>query len=200
MNVEQLIEEIEVYVDNCKSTGVLGGGSMIKVNREELMAMLEELRDQLPRELGESRQVLATRESILADARAKGERMVQDAAKEAGILIDENEIVNLAKMRAAEIIDDTNAEADQILANARETAKSLQQGALEYTQSMMAGMESLYSTMIEQEKQYFDAVISKLKDDHKQIVENKREIDLQLGYNKTSRRKEDFESREEEEE
>ena len=64
MNIEQLIEEIEVYIDNCKTTGMLGGGSMIKVNREELMAMLDELREQLPRELSESRQILSTRESI----------------------------------------------------------------------------------------------------------------------------------------
>ena len=33
MNVDQLIEEIEVYIDTCKTTGVLSGGSMIKVNR-----------------------------------------------------------------------------------------------------------------------------------------------------------------------
>lgn len=31
MTVEQLIDEIEVYIDNCRTTGVLGGGSMIKV-------------------------------------------------------------------------------------------------------------------------------------------------------------------------
>ena len=34
MNIDQLIDEIEVYIDNCKTTGVLSGGSMIKVNRE----------------------------------------------------------------------------------------------------------------------------------------------------------------------
>ena len=80
MNIDQLIEEIEVYVDNCKSAGMLGGGSMIKLNREELQAMLEELRTQLPRELAESRQILKTRESIIADAKSKADRIVQDAA------------------------------------------------------------------------------------------------------------------------
>ena len=40
MTMEQLIDEIEVYIDNCKTAGVLSGGSMIKVNREELLAML----------------------------------------------------------------------------------------------------------------------------------------------------------------
>ena len=39
MSIEELIEEIEVYVDNCKTAGVLSSGSMIKINREELLAM-----------------------------------------------------------------------------------------------------------------------------------------------------------------
>ena len=63
MNIDQLIDEMEVYIDNCKTTGMLSGGSMIKVNREELLAMLDELRAQLPRELAESRQIIETRES-----------------------------------------------------------------------------------------------------------------------------------------
>ena len=57
MNIDQLIDEIEVYIDNCKTTGVLSGGSMIKVNREELLAMLDELRTQLPRELAERKKI-----------------------------------------------------------------------------------------------------------------------------------------------
>lgn len=44
MSIEELIEEIEVYVDNCKTAGVLSSGSMIKINREELLAMLDEVR------------------------------------------------------------------------------------------------------------------------------------------------------------
>ena len=33
MSIEELIEEIEVYVDNCKTAGVLSSGSMIKINK-----------------------------------------------------------------------------------------------------------------------------------------------------------------------
>ena len=47
MSIEELIEEIEVYVDNCKTAGVLSSGSMIKINREELLAMLDEVRTRL---------------------------------------------------------------------------------------------------------------------------------------------------------
>lgn len=193
MNIDQLIEEIEVYIDTCKTTGVLSGGSMIKVNREELLAMMDELRTQLPRELAESRQIIQTRESILADARAKAERIVQDAAKEAGVMIDDNEIVALANMRADELVSHAEEEANDIISRARENSRTLQTGALQYTQNMLSGLEYMYSSIIEQEKQYFDSVITKLKDEYRQIVEDKHEIDLQLGSGmRSARSKEDF--------
>lgn len=197
MNVDQLIEEIEVYIDTCKTTGVLSGGSMIKVNREELLAMMDELRTQLPRELVESRQIIETRESIIADAKAKAERIVQDAAKEAGVMIDDNEIVALANMRAEELVKNAQNEADDIIGRARETSRTLQTGALQYTQNMLSGLEYMYNSIIDQEKQYFDSVITKLRDEHRQIQEDKHEIDLQLGNGARSvRSKEDFEKKE----
>lgn len=198
MNIDQLIDEIEVYIDNCKTTGMLSGGSMIKVNREELLAMLDELRSQLPRELAESRHIIETRESVLADARAKAERIVQDVAREAGVMIDDNEIVALANMRAQELVDNAQKQADDIIDRARENSRTMQTGALQYTQNMLGGLEYMYSSIIDQEKQYFDSVISKLREEHRQIMEDKQEIDLQLGSGmRSARSKEDFEKKDE---
>ncbi len=198
MNVEQLLEEIRIYLDNCKSGGMLGSGSTIRVNREELTAMLDDVRAQLPGELAESKQILKTKESILADARARSDRILKDAATEAGVMIDDNEIVNMARMRADDIIEEAQAKADEMMASAEEAARTMQLGALQYTQSMMSGLEDMYKNMVDQEKQYFDAVLTKLRDDHRQVMENKREIDMQLGYGtKGARSREDFEKKEE---
>ena len=52
--------------------------------------------------------------------------------------------------------------------------------------------------IIKEEKEYFNSVLEKLKSEHKQIVADKQEIDLQLGAGiRTGRRKEDFEKKEE---
>ena len=170
MSIEELIEEIEVYVDNCKTAGVLSSGSMIKINREELLAMLDEVRTRLPKELAESRQIIKSKESIIADAKARAERIVKDAQKTA----------------------------DELNGKARETAREVQTGALQYTQNMLEGLEYMYSTIIKEEKEYFNSVLEKLKSEHKQIVADKQEIDLQLGAGiRTGRRKEDFEKKEE---
>ena len=198
MTMEQLIDEIEVYIDNCKTAGVLSGGSMIKVNREELLAMLEELHAQLPRELAEARQVLRTKEAIINDAKTKADRIVKEAAKEAGTMIENHEIVNMANIRAGEIMGEAQKEADELTGVSRENARAVQTGALQYAQNMLEGLEYMYSSIISQEQDYFEAVIDKLREQHSQILADKQEIDMQLGAGgRTTRSREQFEKKEE---
>ena len=62
----------------------------------------------------------------------------------------------------------------------------------------MVLLHSKYRTRKKEEKEYFNSVLEKLKSEHKQIVADKQEIDLQLGAGiRTGRRKEDFEKKEE---
>ena len=99
MDSAKLLEEIEIYIDNCKTAGVLSSGNMIKVNREELIAMLEEVRMRLPKEIAESKRIVKTKDRIIADARAKGHRIMQDAAKEAGVIDAAANLRELQKKR-----------------------------------------------------------------------------------------------------
>ena len=201
MNIEQLIDEIAVYVDNCRSAGVLGGGAMIRVNKDEMKAMLDELRAQIPREVSESRQIIRTKDTILADARSKADQIISDAAREAGAMVDKNEIVNLANMRAKSIEEDASKAADTMTREAADSAREVQIGALQYTKNLLEGLEDMYKGMIATEREYFDVVIAKLEEEHKTIMDNRHEIDLQLGAGpKGTRSKEEFEGQEKSEE
>ncbi len=198
MTVDQLIYEIEVYIDNCHTTGMLGGGNTIKVNREEILAMIDELKAQLPKEINEGKDIVRTQEMRIAKAKADAERIMSDAANQAAQLIDESEIVKMANMRAQQILDEAEENAMAIVQEAKENSYNIQTGALQYTQNVLEGLEGMYSSMVKQETDYFNAVLEKLKDDHKQIMEDKREIDIQLGNGfKATRSKEDFEKKDE---
>ncbi len=181
LNLEQLIEEIQVYIDNCKPASVLGGSSnMIKVNRDELIAMLDEVKLQLPKELKESQELLAKKDAIIAEAKGRADSIIEDAAKEASQMIDENEIVALSKMRAQEIDAQADAQNKKKLKETKDKAQELQVGALEYTQTVLAGLEEIYATMLEQEKNFFESVVQKMDDEYQSVRENKAEIDAQL--------------------
>ena len=198
MDSVKLLEQIEIYIDNCKTAGVLSSGSMIKVNREELLSMLEEVRNLLPKEIAESKRIVRNQDKIIADAKSRAERIMQNAAKEAGGMIDDQEIVSMANMRAEDILSKARKEADELSSNAHETAREVQFGALKYTQNMLEGLEYMYGTIIKEEKEYFNSVLEKLRKEQKQIVADKQEIDMQLNAGmRTGRTKEDFEKKEE---
>ena len=199
MSVEQLIEEIRVYIETAHTSGF--GGNTIKLNRDELLVMIDELKIQLPRELNQSKEIIRNEESHIANAKAEAERILNQAAAEAEQMIDEDEIVNMAYMRAQEIVDEANEEADEILRQAQENSYNIQSGALQYTQGVLGGLEEMFQAMVEQETGYFNAVLDKLKDDHKQILDDKKQIDIQLNAGmRSGRSKEDFENKEEVEE
>ena len=112
-------------------------------------------------------------------------------------MIDDQEIVSMASMRADSIVSEAQKEADELNGRAREAAREVQTGALKYTQNMLEGLEYMYSMIIKEEKEYFNSVLEKLKEGHKQIVADKQEIDMQLNAGiRTGRRKEDFEKKE----
>lgn len=180
MSIEQLIEEIQVYIDNSKPAGMLSGGNMVKVNRDEVISMLDEIKMHIPDAILDSQKIIEDRDSIIAEAKVKANAIIEEAAQEAQKMIDENEIVALSKMRAQEIDADAENQAKQKIKEAKEKAQTVQIGALQYTQSVLAGLEDLYSNMIEQEKNYFSSVIAKLDDEYKMVQENKYEIDIQL--------------------
>lgn len=192
--MEELIEQMEIYIDSCPGGGMFAGSGTIKVNREELLEMLEELRKTLPVELRESQRILKTRDAILADAKAQATQIMNRAKEEAASLVNGDEVVALANRRSDDILKDAKKDADELKAAAKNNARAVQRGALEYTQEMLEGLQGMYESILKEEKAYFEEILSKLNEEYKKIVTDKKEIDMQLGNGmRTSRRKEDFE-------
>ena len=69
--MEQIIEEIEEYVDHCKPAPLSSG--KILVNKEELMELISELRSKTPEEIKRYQKIISNKEAILADAQAKAD-------------------------------------------------------------------------------------------------------------------------------
>ena len=67
--IEQVITEIEEFVNRCKTVAL--SNSIIKVNKEEFVALLNELRQEIPEEVTQSQKVISNKESILLDAKDK---------------------------------------------------------------------------------------------------------------------------------
>ena len=69
--IEQIIEEIEEYIDGCKYQAL--SSSKIIVNKDELEELLNELRSKTPEEIKRYQKIISNKEAILADAQAKAD-------------------------------------------------------------------------------------------------------------------------------
>lgn len=178
MTLEDLIDELAVFLDNCKATPFSAG--KVSVPKEEFLAQLEELKMEIPSEVERSREIVARKDMIIAEAQSKAEATINNAAKEAAIMIDESEIVAMANMRADEIINAAKEQAAQILADAREEAEGIQIGAMKYTSGMMAGLENMFGTLYDMQREQYSQLVEGLGANYAKIKQNRAEIDTQL--------------------
>ena len=114
--VESMIEEIKVYIENCKPMPL--SQTKISVQKLELLSMLDELELKLPGEIERCKKIMRNKEMILADARTRSDAIITESVNEANRMIEQNEITRLANIRADEILENARNQAQQIVANA----------------------------------------------------------------------------------
>ena len=74
--IEQLIDEIEEYIDNCKYKAF--STDVIMVNKAEIDDLLRELRMKTPEEIKRYQKIISNKEAILNDARQKAQALIDD--------------------------------------------------------------------------------------------------------------------------
>ena len=196
--LHEMIDDIEILIDEAKPARFNPG--KVVIDRDVLITVIEELRKQIPGEVERSHKVMMNKDAILEDARIKAQNIVDQAAREAGELIDENEIVEMAKMRAKEIEEAALNHANDVIHNANEEADQVRYGALQYTCDIMEDVQDYITKVKEGQQSLFDQLLSTLDSDIGSISTNYEEIKQQLdGASRTKARTvEDFVSQEEE--
>lgn len=129
--IEQLIDEIEEYIDSCKYQPL--SNSKIIVNKEELEELLRELRMKTPDEIKRYQKIINNKEAILNDAREKAEALINEATVHTSELINEHEIMQQAYAQANEVVSLATQQAQEILDSATVEANSVKASAIQYT-------------------------------------------------------------------
>ena len=140
--IEQIIEEIEEYVDSCKYQPL--STTKIVVNKEEIEELLRELRLKTPDEIKRYQKIISNKDAILEDAQTKA-----DAQNKAQELVTQHEIMQKAYAQANETINAANRQAQEILDSATQDANSIRLSAITYTDDMMANIGSVLTQTLE---------------------------------------------------
>ncbi|MFF8915694.1 cell division initiation protein [Streptomyces sp. NPDC015032] len=134
MDVQKKLDEIVEVVGSARSMPM---SASCVVNRAELLAMLEEVREALPGSLAHAQELIGGQEQLAEQARQEAGRIIEAAHAERTSLISGTEVARQSQ-----------AEADRILDEARREAQEVRTEADEYVDSKLANFEVVLTKTI----------------------------------------------------
>ena len=174
--IEQIIEEIEEYIDSCKFQPL--STTKIIVNKDQMDELLRELRMKTPDEIKRYQKIIANKDAIIADAQAKAESMIQEAQITTKELVSEHEIMQRAYAQANDIVLAATEQAQQILDNATNDANDIRIGAMQYTNDLMATAEGIIGHTLDSYTTKYDGLVSSLQECYEIVRANRAELEV----------------------
>lgn len=173
--IEQIIDEIEEYVDSCKSQP-LSNGTKIIVNKDELTELISELRMCTPDEIKKYQTIIRNKNEILNKAKQDANNMLQQAALHTNELINEHEIMQQAFIKANEIVQEATNQAQEILDAATNDANNIRLSAIQYTDEMLSNMQNIIANMMQESQAKYENFYTSLNNTYQLIQTDRMEL------------------------
>ena len=133
--VMELIDELYSMVS--EAWGVPLGNDKCIVERDKVLNMIEDIKAQLPVELSEAKRLVSARDEFIGNAKREAESIRRAAEEKARAMVDEQEIVRVAKQRA-----------EEMESSAAGRSAALRQSALSYIDDALRRAEESLTTSL----------------------------------------------------
>ncbi len=183
--IEQIIEQIEDYIDSCKYAKL--SSTKILVNKDVIEDLLSELKARTPEEIQRYQKVISQKESIMADAQTKAEALIREAQAYSDDMINENtimqqayaqasEVVNQAKFQAQDIVLQAEAQAQETVDTATMSANEVTTGAMQYMDTSLAEIEAILEHTLRDTRMRYEGMVTSLNQILGVIRENRAQL------------------------
>ena len=122
MSIEELLEQFDEALDS----GMKMPGKRVVVNAENLRAVIDDIRLNIPSEIKQARGIVADRSDIITNAKREADSIIRGAEERAKAMVSQEEITKLAQEKAAEII-----------ANAQAKSRDMRKAAQDFVDDIM---------------------------------------------------------------
>ncbi len=131
---EGILELVEMLYDLiCEAQRIPFGNDKCLLDRDKALDLIEEIKNQLPAEIAEAKRLVSRRDEFISNAKREGEAIRKMAEERSRKLMDEQEIVKMARARSEEMI-----------ATAESKSRELRRAANEYVdQALQSAEESV---------------------------------------------------------
>ena len=130
-----LIDELTILIEDAKPS--FSNKNLRLVDANQAFEILDEIKEIFPSEFSQSRQIVRERQSLLDDAEAEANRMIEDARSQALTIASEQEIVRISQHQA-----------DTIMAEVRELERETRAGAEDYADEVFGHVEQSLDTLL----------------------------------------------------
>lgn len=131
-----VLDELETLLRNASKVPMNRGRVM--VDRSDMLALAEELRDALPKELEEAKVIHRERDSVLSSAREEAGRIVEGARQRSQDLVEDSESYRRAQRMAEENLD-----------RAEKYSREVSRGSEAYREQVMARLERWFGESLD---------------------------------------------------
>ena len=110
--VMELIDQLYTMVS--EAWGVPLGNEKCIVERDQVLEILDEIKTAMPVELSEAKRLVSARDEFINNAKREAEGIRNQAEERARALVNDQEIVRIAKARSNEMLASTQAKVDAL--------------------------------------------------------------------------------------
>ena len=138
MENNDIIELLDIlYSMITEAWGVPIGPDKCIIERDKAVEIINDIKANLPTELAEAKRLVAARDEFIGNAKREAEALRKSAEEKARLMVEEQEIVRVARAQSAEMI-----------ASAEAKSKELRRVASDYVDQMMGEAEQTISTAL----------------------------------------------------
>lgn len=135
MDIAGRLQQLEEIVEEAKSMPL---SSSVLINKDEVLDMLRQMREDLPDEIKQARWIVKDREELLGKARAEGDKLIEQAHEE-----------QLRMARKEEVVARAKEEAERILTEADDRSRAMTSEAEDYVDAKLAQFEIALRRILE---------------------------------------------------
>lgn len=138
-NNTDIIELLDIlYGMVTEAWGVPLGNDKCIIEREKAIEIINEIKANLPSALAEAKRLVSARDEFIGNAKREAEAMRKSAEEKSRAMIEEQEVVRVARQRSAEMINAAEAK-----------SKELRRVAAEYVDNIMKQSEESVSEALQ---------------------------------------------------
>lgn len=137
-----VISNINDMIETLRAASGVPFSSNCAVDRNEMIASLEELKNHLPASIAQSNDIVVRAQEIITTAREKSKKIIDDANRQYASKVNDHEITRGAREEAAQIIANAEAQAEELRRNAHIYVKSLLENVNETLSDNMAKIQT----------------------------------------------------------